>query len=251
MMAKKSFWKLPAALAVSMALLLASCGGDDGPNIPVSNAGLGTSPEALTLSGYVYEFVWLNFDFDPFIPTTTITDITTLPTPLDVTGEIDVNGQFSFVLPDTVPAALLVPFAQAANMEGISMEDVPNVSISHPNAQAFSVIDFRIQHPAPPISPLYDGRLWRGDFGGNIENMYLVIENVSFVYVDMNVTLTLSQAFSQPIGNGGTITMNPFTIHYSQGWNAIHTRAVPTENGITVSVRGGDSAGLRWIKGIF
>ena len=238
MMAKKSFWKLPAALAVSMALLLASCGGDDGPNIPVSNAGLGTN---LTLSGFVSEFSWVTY-FVPFAPSTTITGITTLPIPLGVTGTIETNGWFSFELPAAVDPAWLGPFVLPADVEG-----VPNVSISRPNAQGFAVNQFDVTYTFPN-RPSLTGTGISAFNRGNIRAIEesVIIENVSFVYVDMDVTLTLSQPVVRNAA-GILFTLNPFIINYERGWNAIHTRVVTTENGVTVSVRGGDFEGLRWM----
>ena len=232
-MAKKSFWKLPAALAISMALVLASCGGNDGPSIPTTNAGLGTSEAARTLSGYVYLVDMNDYSFTRINPGAQITDITSDDYLPGETGTISAEGYFTFVLPLPLPAGTtLEPFTQF-----FDVEDIPGASISNADAMAFAVSSF--DSPGiwtPPAAPLYEGWLFRGNVGANFE------ESVEFIFVDRDVTLTLSQEFSSE-----GLTTNPFTINFAAGWNVVHFRFVPVHNGYATTVRGGEPAGLKWI----
>ena len=239
MMAKKSFWKLPAALAISTALVFASCGGNDSSGIPVTDAGLGTSLEARTLSGDVY--VWdAKGSLVPFKPSAAIPDITSNDLLSGAAGAISAQGQFSFILPQPLPADTpLAPFAQV-----IDMEDMP-VSISNANAMGFAVLGFDSPGIWTPAANLYEGWLFRGNSGANFW------EGVNFIYVDRDVTVALSQEFSEADYNGDPYTIIPFTINFSKGWNILHFKEVPAHNGSAITVRGGEPAGLKWILNIF
>ncbi|MCL1992180.1 MAG: hypothetical protein FWG66_04455 [Spirochaetes bacterium] len=219
---KSKFWILAAALP----LFFASCR-DGGPVVTQAHLA------SLSLSGAVYTHEYGQFAYF----TGDIPGFAAMPD-IGQTGEV-AGGVFSFALPAqpgaVAGAIALEPLYYFFDYFFDDFFAGFYVNISDREARGVSARSFRTEGAE---------RISRGNWSAS--EYWQTDDFVVFVYADRPFSI---YSDGQTIAYGDfPLALNAFRIDLSQGWNAIHeSYTFSAENSVTVTLAGGNPAGLRWV----
>ncbi|MCL2042923.1 MAG: hypothetical protein FWG89_02155 [Treponema sp.] len=215
------------AFATVIVLTMTACPDGNGDKTPVTSFPLGPT---LNLSGQVYTWDYFDYNteafiFTPFSDNETVTavyyDENDNSFPLGGNGAIT-NGQLSFSIGTP---AYLVDISEGFEVSEFIIFN--NFTISSPAAKA-AVLSLETS----------------SDILMRVNETNF--EGVQYFYVDSDVTI--SAGHSRFFDQGLQLTVNAFTIHLKEGWNALYSQTVQSSpSAVTITLSAANPGHLMWV----